>query len=108
MLSLLESENDLNCEKCVSFIPHDTFEYMGLCDKRTELVISGKQTSMCENFKEVTLEELKKTLEEKGWLYCVSCKEALYTLEELEEHHRDILAASAYADIVASEESPTG
>lgn len=89
-------------------MPHDTFEYMGLCNERNELVLSTPQTVICENYREVTLDELKKALEERGWLHCVSCNKALYTIEELEEHLSDILVPETYSDIVASEESPTG
>jgi hypothetical protein len=61
----------------------------------------------CDEFKEVNLEDLRNIIRSKGWLYCNTCRKAIYTVEELIEHIEDELGAALFSDVVASEEAPT-
>lgn len=106
VFSLSENRKVLNCKRCMLFRSHDAYEYLGLCIHKNELIVLTPGMKTCENFKEATLNELKKTLMKRGWLHCASCNKVIYTVEELEQHIDCILVSELYSDIVASEEAP--
>ncbi len=95
-----------DCKRCLLFRPHDAYEYLGLCIHKNELIVLKPDMKACKDFKEFTLDELKKVLIEKGWLRCISCKKPIHTVEELGEHIEEMLRLELHSDVVASEESP--
>ncbi|MEM2422240.1 MAG: hypothetical protein QXZ34_03505, partial [Candidatus Bathyarchaeia archaeon] len=94
------------CEKCVYFIAHDIYGYLGLCVKKNALVTSTMDRS-CKKFRDTSLKELEKLITEKGWLYCLTCKKPIYSFEELKEHLNDQVSSDFLSDDVASEEAPS-
>jgi len=94
------------CEKCVYFLAHDVYGYLGLCVKKNAVVASTVDKP-CEKFRETDLKELEKLLTEKGWLYCLTCKKPIYSFEELKNHLNDQVASNFLSDEVASEEAPS-
>lgn len=97
-------END--CRNCVHFQHHDVYRYFGVCVKKNELKLTTPAMEVCNEYQEISLEDLKRTLLRKGWIRCLSCNKTLYAVEELEEHIEDELGFDLYSDIVASEEAP--
>lgn len=104
--NLMSSKKEEDCRKCRFFRPHDTYNYFGFCVDKNELKIQTLDKEVCDDYKEVSLEDLKGILLRRGWLFCLSCKKALYTVEELVEHINDELKSDLFSDIVASEEVP--
>lgn len=100
----LDEEKD--CRKCVFFRLHDTHEYFGVCSDKNELKIKTQSMSVCDKYDEVDLEDLKRVLLRRGWLRCLSCNKAIFTVDELSEHVGDELGGDLYSDVVASEEAP--
>ncbi len=96
-----------DCRNCVFFKLHDTHEYLGYCINLKEVVVLSGERRPCPQFKEVTLDDLRRVLSSEGFLYCVTCGAYIYTLEELEKHWRRHVVVSSFADDVAGEESPT-
>lgn len=94
------------CKKCIHFLAHDVYGYLGLCTKKDLLTVSSSDKP-CENFKEVNLRELEKIFLEKGWLYCLTCKKPIYSFEELKNHLTDQIGSDFLSDEVASEEAPS-
>lgn len=94
-----------DCRKCVFFKVHDVFDYIGYCSLKNELVIPGPVE--CPHYQEVTRDQLSRIIEEQGWLYCVTCRRAIHSLEELEKYlEKYTIAPEIFSDEVASEESP--
>ena len=106
MGELEEKEERVPCGKCVYVRYHDTFEYMGICLIKGELVITTDPS--CEEFVEKSLDEIRKIFEERGGVYCVTCKKYIYSFEEFQEYLKSILETDVFSDDVASEESPAG
>jgi hypothetical protein len=100
-------KEERDCGKCVYFHPHDTYEYLGLCVDKNELVVKTPSMEACDEYKEVSLKDLKRALASRGWLRCLSCNMAIYTVEELVMHLEDELGVDCFSDIVASEEAPS-
>jgi hypothetical protein len=96
-----------DCRKCVYFKSHDTYEYFGLCIEKNELQVKTPSMEACHEYKEVGIDDLKNVLFRRGWIHCLSCNKAIYTVEELVEHLEDELGLDLYSDVVASEEAPT-
>ena len=88
------------------FRPHDTYEYFGLCTDENKLKIKKPYMETCDKYREVELEYLKKVLLWKGWLHCLTCNKAIYSVEELFQHLDDELGPYVFSEIVASEEAP--
>jgi len=95
-----------DCRNCVFFKLHDTYEYLGYCVNLNEVVVLSGGRRPCPHFREVTLDDLRKVLSSVGFLYCATCGEYIYTLEELEKHLRKHVVTSGFSDDVAGEESP--
>lgn len=98
-------END--CRKCAYFQNHDTYRYFGFCADKNELKVTTQAMEVCDGYKEISLEDLKRFLLRKGWIRCLSCNKTLYTVEELVEHLEGELGSDLFSDVVASEEAPT-
>jgi hypothetical protein len=96
-----------DCGKCLSFQPHDTFAFFGLCKHTNELRIKSPAKGNCEEFEEVSLEGRLRVLSLRGWLRCRSCNTVIFTVEELREHLDDEVGGEVFSDTVASEEAPT-
>ena len=106
MCDLMFQDQQKDCKKCVYFKNHDTFRYFGVCGNKTRLLITAPSMEVCDDYQETSLEDLKEVLLKKGWIRCLSCNKALYTVEDLVEHLEGELGFDLYSDIVASEESP--
>lgn len=104
---LLLSKSVTSCRNCVFFKVHDSYEYLGYCINLREVVVLSSEKVPCPQFKEVTLEDLKRVLSSEGFLYCVTCGEYIHTIEELGRHlEKHIIVRSHFSDDVAGEESP--
>ncbi len=99
-----EKPSALVCGRCVFFRPHDVYEYMGYCTKKGLLVTADNRP--CSDYKEASVEDLKKVLEERGWLYCASCKEPIYDVDDLMKHAAHLHYQDTFSDEVATEEAP--
>ena len=65
--------------------------------------------TVCESYKPVSIDELKKALSEQGWLYCVNCRRTIYTETELEEHVKEhLVAPGIIIDEAVREEAHSG
>ncbi|MFW6038147.1 MAG: hypothetical protein ACOC89_01250 [Candidatus Saliniplasma sp.] len=93
------------CQDCVYFIAHDSYNYIGYCKRKKEISFSDDE---CPKVKEVELKELKKVLEEQGWVYCETCKKPIYDVKELKNHTQGKIVWESFPDDVAAEESPGG
>jgi hypothetical protein len=91
------------CTKCTKYVLHDTYHFLGYCNSKEQIITSAE--GACENFEVM---DLDKAFKENGWLYCLTCKKPMYSVEELKEHVGDMLTFHVYNDEVASEESPSG
>lgn len=97
-------KENISCNRCIHLIPHHIYEYLGFCEKRSELIITTAKP--CSDFREISLEKLKRILQERGWIYCATCKKPIYFIEELEKHSGEKLTYKVYIDEAALEESP--
>lgn len=94
-----------DCRKCVFFKAHDLFDYIDYCSIRKELVIPEHEE--CPHYREVTRDQLAKIIREQGWLYCITCRKVIHSVEELDEYlNKHIIVQETFSDDVASEESP--
>lgn len=91
------------CEECDYFVKHDSYDFIGLCLNEDRLITKKEK---CDGQKDINLEKIKKKLEERGWIYCITCEEPIFTLEELEDHKKGSLRLEQLSDEVASEDSP--
>jgi hypothetical protein len=104
---VLMGENQVSeCRRCVLYRAHDMYDFLGVCVYRDELLILTPGAKTCEKYEEFSMDELKRLLNERGWLYCVSCRKWIWTVEELQEHRNDIVIPEFFSDIIASEEAP--
>ncbi len=94
---------EISCTRCVHCVPHDTVRHMSFCDRKKELVVYGKKK--CQSFEIVDMEEVKKTLKERGWVYCLSCSRPVFLFEDLNDHIGDIIVQETFSDNVASEDN---
>lgn len=64
----------------------------------------------CSSFRIKTFEDIRDSLTRKGWVYCVSCRRTLTSLEELEEHtsRSHTVSDDVLVDDVVSEEALSG
>jgi len=93
------------CSRCVFFKPNIYFPYIGYCVVKDDAKLH-EEPAVCESFKPVSLDELKKALREQGWLYCVNCREVIHTLEELEKHvSRHLVSTGVVIDEAVAEEA---
>lgn len=94
----------MGCEGCAYFVPHAIYPYVGYCTEKGSVVISREG---CERYTRRSVEELKGRIIESGWVYCITCRSPVYSLENLEEHFArgHAVAASVLEDQVALEES---
>ena len=83
------------------------FSEYGYC-VRLGRIVSPRSGETCENYRVVSVEELKNILKKQGYLYCVTCKQYLFTEEELEDHikHHTVIAGLV-RDEGAPEEIPS-
>ena len=93
-----------SCCTCVNFMPHDVYEYMGFCVRRGQIVVSDETT--CECYRELAFDDIRRALVDRGWVYCVTCRQPIYSMDELEKHIGETIAIGVYVDSVASEDSP--
>ncbi len=91
------------CEKCQYFIKHDYYDFIGLCVRKDKFLTEKKECNGQEKIKE---EEMKEVLKERGWVYCISCDEPIFSIEELEDHSGDRIVEDRLSDDVAAEDSP--
>ncbi len=91
------------CEDCDYFVKHDSYDFFGLCLDEDRLITKKER---CRNQKDIDIERIEEILKEKGWIYCISCGEPIFTLDELDDHKKGRLASEKYTDEVASEDSP--
>jgi hypothetical protein len=94
---------DVSCIRCTHCIPHDTVQHISFCDRKKELVVYSEKK--CENFEKVDMEEMKKSLRERGWVYCLSCSRPVFLFEDLNDHIGDIIVQETFSDDVASEDN---
>jgi hypothetical protein len=102
-IALSSKGKEFYCTKCARYILHDTYYFLGYCSSKEQIIPHSE--GACEHFEAI---DLAKALKENGWLYCVTCRKPVYSIEELRDHVGDILAFQVYNDEVASEESPSG
>ncbi len=91
------------CEECDYFVKHDSYDFIGFCINEDRLITKKER---CPGQKDIDIERLKEILREKGWIYCITCGEPIFSLEELEEHKKGRLVEDRFSDDVASEDSP--
>ncbi len=91
------------CEECQYFIKHDFYDFIGLCVQKDKLVTKKER---CEGQEKVNEEEIEDVLKERGWVYCISCDEPIFSVEELEDHSEDRVVEDRLSDDVASEDTP--
>ncbi|MBS3817766.1 MAG: hypothetical protein KGY76_09420 [Candidatus Thermoplasmatota archaeon] len=91
------------CDECDYFVKHDSYDFIGMCQNQDKTITKKE---VCPDQKEIDREKLKEILEEKGWIYCLTCDEPIFSLEELEEHKKGRLVEKRFSDEVASKDSP--
>lgn len=98
------------CVQCTHFEPHVHYPYVGLCATKNEVVESSRRVEACTSFRVRTFDEIRDSMAEKGWAYCVFCRKTLVSLEELEEHvlKGHIVSGDVLVDDVIAEEAPSG
>jgi len=93
------------CYTCAHFSPHDVYHDLGYCGEKGELIVPFEVP--CEDFKAVDTKDLCSTIQERGWIYCLSCRKPIYHPDELKDHVGCVSYQDPYTDSVAAEESPT-
>jgi|UniRef100_A0A7C3SNF9 hypothetical protein len=96
-----------SCSSCSFFLPHEHFQGFGLCLAKGELVAAG--SAACESARALSLEEVRRALEEQGWVYCTSCRLTLTSEEEVMLHwSKHALAPGLVFDEATPEEVLAG
>ncbi|MFP4000447.1 MAG: hypothetical protein ACLFU5_00910 [Thermoplasmata archaeon] len=75
-----------------------------MCINKDRLITKKE---ICPGQKDIDRERLKEILKEKGWIYCITCNEPIFSLDELEDHKKGRLIEKRFSDDVAAEDSPT-
>jgi len=88
-------------------IPHAIYSYIGYYRKQDQVVL-GDEVKRHSFFAENAGEKIKGALETLGWVYCVDCRHAIFSLNEALEHLNNghMLAVEFMPDMVAAEEAP--
>ncbi|MFP4608918.1 MAG: hypothetical protein ACLFNY_05000 [Candidatus Aenigmatarchaeota archaeon] len=94
---------DKGCEECDYFVKHDSYDFMGICVNKDK-VVTKKVT--CPGQKDIDRKRLREILKEKGWIYCITCGEPIFSLDGLKEHKKGRLVEERFSDEVAAEDSP--
>jgi hypothetical protein len=102
-IALSAKGKEFYCTRCAKYVLHDTYHFLGYCNSKQQIVPYSE--GGCEHFEAL---DLNTAFKENGWLYCVTCRKPVYSIDELREHVGDILTSHVYNDEVASEESPSG
>ncbi len=92
------------CEDCDYFVKHDSYDFIGLCLDEDRLITKKEK---CKGQKDIDIKKIKEILEDRGWIYCISCGEPIFSIEEIENHKKGKLRLDELSDDVASEDSPT-
>ncbi|HDI10261.1 hypothetical protein B6U74_06185 [Candidatus Bathyarchaeota archaeon ex4484_205] len=95
------------CIECLHSAPHWIYEYFVLCTKKGKLIIlaADDEDVECEYFEERSEGEVKRTISDRGWVYCLTCKRAILLPDELEEHLGHTLGLEGFPDEVVYEEA---
>nr|KJR72385.1 MAG: hypothetical protein TU36_02425 [Vulcanisaeta sp. AZ3] len=89
------------------FIPHAIYTWFGLLKSRNS-VVTKEEGAKFSPFAKDTENRLRDALSSFGWVYCVDCRQPLFTLEEALEHSKrgHLLTNMFMPDEVAPEEVP--
>ncbi|MEM0348054.1 MAG: hypothetical protein QXS63_01220 [Zestosphaera sp.] len=104
------TESSDECAQCTRFKPHLYYPYIGLCVAKDEVREGRRRVEGCPYFRAKTLDEVRESLTRKEWVYCVSCRKTLTSVEELEEHvmKGHAVFEEVLVDDVVAEEAPSG
>ncbi|MEM2137332.1 MAG: hypothetical protein QXI93_05190 [Candidatus Methanomethylicia archaeon] len=94
------------CGKCIKYLAHPVFPYIGKCNDLSKMVV--KTNKPCQNYVELTLIEIKDSYDRGNILYCLTCREPLYTFEEFLEHKEHDTVQEFLIDEVILEEVRSG
>ncbi len=92
------------CGDCTHYAPHEPYNFMGLCCRTGELRVY--MCNPCPDYSPRTEAEAARALEERGWAYCATCREPLFTPEELKAHSGHLLVSDVFLDEAGFEDSP--
>jgi len=98
---------DKRCRSCIFFRSYDFMDNFGYCIKGN-VIVDPSNVSVCDNFREVTIEDLKEQIRVHGFVYCATCRKFITSIDELEEHiNKHLVTYGFIRDEVAPEEIPT-
>ncbi|AGK60349.1 hypothetical protein Asulf_00317 [Archaeoglobus sulfaticallidus PM70-1] len=93
-------EIDKICKKCAKFSVHEIYSYIGFCVERK---VTVRFHDVCEDFTHFDFETKSREIFEKGWVYCMTCRMPIFSVEELEEHEDDIIVREFFLEEVHEE-----
>ncbi len=92
------------CGNCTHYAPHYPYSFMGLCCKTGELHVYVEKP--CPDYAPRTGREALKALSERGWAYCATCMEPIFTPGDMETHRGHLVVAEVFVDEAGFEDSP--
>lgn len=91
------------CEDCAFYEQHPIYPFLGYCKNQERVVFD---VDKCDKFINVGDREVNLALETRGWVYCMDCKQAIYSAEDALNHINHHLTIDFMFDSVAGEEVP--
>ncbi len=73
----------MSCLTCKHYEPHALYPYVGYCKEEKSVVLDREG---CERRSNLDYASLKGGVVEAGWVYCITCREPIYSLEDLDRH----------------------
>jgi len=91
---------------CIQYTPNMVFPYIGSCRVRGILTVCDRDP--CSDFRLRSIDILRSILRDEGSLYCYTCLQTIYYLDELDEHGSHLVSYGFLVDESITEDSYIG